>query len=75
MATLQAVRDGLTEGRKFKRPLSDGGFEYVKPCGWDMFAHTVIGESNGGWGGYAELPISYLESGRWESNGWIEELD
>jgi hypothetical protein len=75
---LSEVYGGLIRGKSFKRPLEGGGFEYLRPVfplSLGLLCHTVAGESNGGWGGQADLPRTILNNGRWDYNGWVETED
>jgi hypothetical protein len=68
---LEQVIAGLEMGQSFKRMLdNDPGWEYVSPAIPGMFHHDVAGESNGGWGGSADLSVEILSNGRWAKDGW-----
>lgn len=71
---LQEVRQGLIDRRRFKRRLDGNtGWEYVRPTRYMEFEHIVVGETNGGWGGCAELHVDCLLSGHWAEMGWEED--
>lgn len=69
---LNEVFRGLSKGQSFKHMLDQGdGWEYVRPTrDSSFFEHTVAGESDGGWGGCAELHINVLLNGCWDAEGW-----
>ena len=71
--TLDKVIEGLKAGNSYQRTLEgDGGKEYLSPVGNGDVHHLVAGEAHGGWGGDAVLPMSVLNNGRWEQDGWEE---
>ncbi len=76
--TIDQVKKGLQEGKKFRRietlEHGDRCEETVSPLGQNTFRHVIRFRSddpNGFGGGVADLSIDILP-GRWEAKGWRE---
>jgi len=74
--SLKEVIKGLGEGHVYRHALgnergTETGYMTVTPVCPDEFRHDVAGHNEyGGWGGSADLPIDFLQDGKWEADGW-----
>lgn len=72
---INEVIRGLRNGLSYKRTISEGVEEWVRPVwdsyrvtvGYTSFEHTVIGPD---WGGANEMPIKSLFNGYFSIDGW-----